>query len=111
MVVAEAALRRSIPVVEGGVKEYSGFNMNIKRGFACIGCLWGDLKDTHGAAPVLGAVAGVIGSLQAVQAVKILLGEDEDSFGKVWMHDLNSMSFETLYIERDPSCPICGDLY
>lgn len=110
-VIQRAGLQLEIPVVEAGVREYYGFQMNSRRGSACLGCLWGSPEESRGGTPVIGAVAGVIGSLQAVQAIKIILGSDDELYGKAYMYDLLSMSFDTIEVKRDPLCPICGDLY
>ncbi len=111
MTVNRTGMLLDIPVVEAGINAYTGFQMNIRRGDACLGCFWGNPAEPSGPVPVLGAVAGVIGSLQALQAVKIILGQDEGLYSKVWLSDLEAMSLDTLSVERDPDCPICKGLY
>jgi adenylyltransferase/sulfurtransferase len=68
-----------------------------------------------GAAPsceeagVLGVLPGVIGSLQAMEAIKLLLGIGEPPLGKLTCYDALSTSFRALRLRRDPACRLCGD--
>lgn len=59
-------------------------------------------------AGVLGALAGVVGSLQAVEAIKTILDLGDSLSGKLLLIDILSMRFTTLSIPRDPACPLCG---
>ena len=59
-------------------------------------------------AGVLGAFAGVIGSLQAVEAVKTVLNLGDGLSGKLLLVDVLAMRFTTLQVPRDPACPLCG---
>jgi molybdopterin/thiamine biosynthesis adenylyltransferase len=59
--------------------------------------------------PVFGAVAGVIGSLAAVEAIKTISGLAEPLLGKLLTCNLAEMAFRTLAISRNPDCAVCGD--
>jgi molybdopterin/thiamine biosynthesis adenylyltransferase len=59
--------------------------------------------------PVFGAVAGVIGSLAAVEAIKSISGLAEPLIGKLLTCNLAEMAFRTLTISRNPNCSVCGD--
>ena len=59
-------------------------------------------------AGVLGALAGVVGSLQAVEAVKSILGLGDSLSGRLLLYDALSMRFTVLEVPRDPACPLCG---
>jgi molybdopterin/thiamine biosynthesis adenylyltransferase len=59
--------------------------------------------------PVFGAVAGVIGSLAAVEVIKTLSGLAEPLIGKLLTCNLAEMAFRTLTISRNPDCAVCGD--
>jgi adenylyltransferase/sulfurtransferase len=59
-------------------------------------------------AGILGAVAGVMGTLQAVEALKELLGIGESLSGKLLMYDSLNTNFHKIEIPRDPDCPTCG---
>jgi rhodanese-related sulfurtransferase len=59
-------------------------------------------------AGVFGALCGVVGSLQAMEAVKYLLGIGEPLRGRLLVCDALTMQFRTLNLQRDPRCPLCG---
>jgi adenylyltransferase/sulfurtransferase len=58
---------------------------------------------------VLGVLPGIIGLIQATEAVKSILGVGEPLIGRLLMYDALAMSFRELKIRCDPNCPICGD--
>lgn len=58
---------------------------------------------------VLGILPGVIGLIQATEAVKLLLGSGEPLVGRLLLYDALAMRFRELAIRRDPACPVCGD--
>jgi len=58
---------------------------------------------------VLGILPGVVGGIQATEALKILLGVGEPLVGRLLLYDALAMSFEELRLRRDPKCPLCGD--
>lgn len=58
---------------------------------------------------VLGILPGVIGLIQATEAVKIILGKGETLAGRLMLYDALNMRFRELKIRRDPNCPVCGD--
>ncbi len=58
---------------------------------------------------VLGILPGVVGGIQATEAIKILLGIGEPLVGRLLLYDALAMSFEELKLRRDPSCPLCGE--
>ena len=80
----------------------------------CYRCLYPD-PPPPGEVPscaeagVLGVLPGIVGSIQAVEAIKLLIGKGEPLIGRLLMIDTLDMSFRTLNIQRDASCPVCGD--
>lgn len=58
---------------------------------------------------VLGVLPGLIGTLQALEAIKLISGMGEPLLGKLLHVDTLSMRFRTLTLRRDPDCPVCGD--
>ncbi len=58
---------------------------------------------------VFGVLPGVIGSLQATEAIKLLIGIGEPLIGKLILYDALKMEFRTLKIRKDPHCPLCGE--
>src|SRR5438067_2002100 len=57
---------------------------------------------------VLGVLPGIMGSIQAVETVKLILGVGEPLVGRLLLFDALSMEFTTLQLQKDPNCPLCG---
>lgn len=60
-------------------------------------------------AGVLGAIAGTMGTLQATEVIKELLGVGDTMAGRLLIYDALSMAFRSVRVKRDPGCPLCGD--
>src|SRR5262249_30312427 len=58
---------------------------------------------------VLGILPGLIGCIQATEAVKLILGKGDPLIGRLLVYDALEMSFRTFKVRRNPKCPICGD--
>jgi adenylyltransferase/sulfurtransferase len=58
---------------------------------------------------VLGILPGVVGCLQATEAIKLLLGIGEPLVGRLLLYDALAMRFDELKLRRDPACPLCGE--
>jgi adenylyltransferase/sulfurtransferase len=57
---------------------------------------------------VLGILPGTIGTLQATEAIKLLLGIGQPMIGRMLLYDALEMSFTTIRVRKDPNCPVCG---
>jgi molybdopterin/thiamine biosynthesis adenylyltransferase len=76
---------------------------------ACLACLYPELPALwRRRFPVFGAVSGVIGSLGAVEAIKLLAGLGESLAGWLLLCDLGDMTFRKVRIQRRPDCPVCA---
>ena len=99
----------SVFIFEGQVTVY-----DPARGGPCYRCLYPD-PPPPGEVPscseagILGVLPGTVGSLQATEAIKLLLGIGEPLIGRLLMFDALSMTFRELKIGRDPACPVSGD--
>lgn len=58
---------------------------------------------------VLGVLPGVVGAIQATEAIKLVLGEGEPLIGRLLLYDALAMSFDELVVRKDPRCPVCGE--
>lgn len=108
--INQVSLELDIPYVYGAVYQFEGqvsiFNY---RGGPCYHCLYGDVQDGGGPPPgIFGVVPGVIGSLQATEALKILIGMGSVSSGVLLSYDALESSFRRFNIERKKDCPVCG---
>jgi molybdopterin/thiamine biosynthesis adenylyltransferase/rhodanese-related sulfurtransferase len=115
--LVDAACRRlRLPLVYGAVHRFSGqvsvFDARREES-PCYRCLFPDPPDAADApncseAGVLGVVPGVIGLLQAVEAMKLVLGLGEPLTGRLLCYDALATRFTELALPRDPACPGCG---
>lgn len=112
----DAAFFARKPLVFGSVFKFEG-QVSVFRpsaGGPCYRCLFPDPPPLGsvpgcGEAGVLGALCGVIGSLQALEAVKLILNLGEPLVGRLLTYDALGQSFATLALKRRPSCTLCGD--
>ena len=58
---------------------------------------------------VVGAVPGIIGSMQALEAIKLILGIGDPAHGRLLLFDGLEMRFQEIKTNKDPKCPVCGD--
>ena len=114
--VNAACCAAGVPLVEGGVVGTSGLVMAIRPGeSACYRCAFPE-PPPAGAAPscaeagVLGPAAGVIGSLQALEALKLLAGLDGALLGAFLQVDLHDHGFLRVAVTRRADCADCGAL-
>ena len=110
----DASLLKKIPVVHGSIFRFEGqatvFNPYVG---PCYRCLIpepppAELAPSCAEAGVLGVLPGIIGSIQALEAIKILLGLGETLQGRLLAYDSLEQSFHTFKVRRDPNCPACS---
>jgi adenylyltransferase/sulfurtransferase len=111
----DASVLTGVPLVHAGALRFGGQILPVipRRG-PCLRCLLPEIpprKDapTCSEAGILGASAGVVGSWQAVEAVKLLLGIGDPGIGRLMMIDTLDASVSTLTVAKDPGCPACGE--
>jgi sulfur-carrier protein adenylyltransferase/sulfurtransferase len=112
--VNDTSVLLGIPNVYGSVYRFEGqASVFGAPNGPCYRCLFRDppppdLVPSCAEGGVLGVVPGLIGTIQATEAIKILLGLGESLIGKLLTIDVMTMSFRTLSIRKDPECPACG---
>ncbi|HUP83639.1 MAG TPA: molybdopterin-synthase adenylyltransferase MoeB [Candidatus Limnocylindria bacterium] len=110
----DAAVRARIPVVHASVFRFEG-QLTVFKPFdgPCYRCLYPtppppELAPGCSVAGVLGVVPGVMGMLQATEALKLLLGIGEPLIGRLLLWDALDGTFDEVVLRRDPKCPACG---
>jgi molybdopterin/thiamine biosynthesis adenylyltransferase len=116
-VLTEACFAAKKPLVAASLAPFDGqlstFKPHLGAGHPCYRCLFReapppDLVPRCETAGILGAVAGVMGTLQATEILKELLGLGESLSGTLLMYDALRTSFHRIAIPKDPACPTCG---
>ncbi|MCL5887740.1 MAG: HesA/MoeB/ThiF family protein [Actinobacteria bacterium] len=112
--VNDACVLARKSLVEAAILRFHGQLLTVLPGSGpCYRCLF-PAQPEPGSVPscsqagILGPVAGVMGSLQAAEALKLLIGADT-LVGRALFVDVLSMDMRTFEMPRDPGCPVCGD--
>jgi len=102
------------PLVDGGIFRFEGQATVYLPGKGCYRCLY-PAPPPPGAVPscaeagVLGVLPGVIGSIQAVETIKLILDQGSTLVNRLLLFDSLAMEFREVRLRRDPDCPVCGD--
>jgi molybdopterin/thiamine biosynthesis adenylyltransferase/molybdopterin converting factor small subunit len=101
-------------LVDGSILLFDGQATVFVPGSGCYRCLFPappppGLVPSCAEAGVLGALTGIMGSIQATEAIKQILGIGEPLVGRLLLADALTMEFRVVKLRRDPKCPLCGD--
>jgi molybdopterin/thiamine biosynthesis adenylyltransferase/rhodanese-related sulfurtransferase len=113
--INDAALRLRKPVIHAAIQRFEGqLTAFAADGAPCYRCLFpqpppADTAPSCAEAGVLGTLPGVLGVLQATEAIKQILGIGRGLVGRLVTYDALAMSFTELRLQRDPHCPTCGE--
>jgi sulfur-carrier protein adenylyltransferase/sulfurtransferase len=113
--VNDASVWHDIPVVHGSIFRFEGQVTVFKPGEGpCYRCLFPqppppELAPSCAEGGVLGVLPGVVGSIQAAEALKLALGIGEPLIGRLLLYDALSGEFDEMKLRRDPACPVCGE--
>ncbi len=113
--VNDACVLLDKPNVYGSIFRFEGqVSVFLKGAGPCYRCLYPE-PPAPGLVPncaeggVLGILPGVVGALQATEAIKLLLGKGDSLVGRLLLFDALEMRFQELRLKRDPSCALCGE--
>ncbi len=113
--VNDACVLLGKPNVYGSIFRFEGqASVFATKGGPCYRCLYPEppppgLVPSCAEGGVLGVLPGIIGVIQATEAIKLILGAGEPLVGRFLIYDALRMKFRELKLRRDPECPVCGD--
>jgi sulfur-carrier protein adenylyltransferase/sulfurtransferase len=111
----DASVRTRKPVVSASILGFDGqISTFMPYEGPCYRCLYptpppAELAPSCSANGVLGVMAGTMGTLQANEVIKLVLGAGEPLIGRLLLYDALGTTFTELKVRRDPDCPICGE--
>ena len=113
--VNDASVWHDIPVVHGSIYRFEG-QVTVFHPHAgpCYRCLYPappppELAPSCAEGGVLGVLPGIVGSLQASEALKLIIGAGETLTGRLLLFDALHTTFDEVAVKKDPGCPVCGD--
>lgn len=111
--VNRACVTHGKPLVSGAAIRWEGqvAVFHASGGAPCYRCLYGESgepEDTCTNTGVLAPVVGIVGSIQAVEAIKVLTGAGQPLVGKLLIMDALTMQWRSMKLKKDPDCPVCG---
>ena len=113
--VNDASVWHGIPVVHGSIYRFEGQVTVFNPGEGpCYRCLFPtppppELAPSCAEGGVLGVLPGIVGSLQANEALKLVLGIGETLQGRLLLLDALGATIDEVTVQRDPACPVCGE--
>ncbi len=113
--VNDASVWHGIPVVHGSIYRFEGQVTVFNPGEGpCYRCLFPtppppELAPSCAEGGVLGVLPGIVGSLQANEALKLVLGIGESLQGRLLLLDALGTTIDEVAVQRDPTCPVCGE--
>ncbi|HUZ39812.1 MAG TPA: molybdopterin-synthase adenylyltransferase MoeB [Acidimicrobiales bacterium] len=113
--VNDASLIKNIPVVHGSIFRFEG-QVTVFSPYVgpCYRCMIPEppppeLAPSCAEAGVLGVLPGIVGSIQAIETIKLLLALGDPLIGRLLTYDSMDESFRSFKVHRDPECPACGE--
>ncbi|MDD2239380.1 MAG: molybdopterin-synthase adenylyltransferase MoeB [Kiritimatiellae bacterium] len=112
--INDACVLGNKPYSHGGILRFDGQTLTVKpHESACYRCIFSapppkDAIPTCSEAGVIGVLPGVIGTIQATEAIKYLLGIGDLLTGRLLTYNATSLTFREIRIQRNPKCPVCG---
>jgi molybdopterin/thiamine biosynthesis adenylyltransferase len=112
--LSDAAYLLRKPLVHGSIFRIEGQVTDFVPGSGCYRCLYPEpppagMQEESEDAGVFGPLPGIIGTIQAAEAVKLITQQGQPLVGRVLLHDSMAMTFREIRYTRNRSCPVCGD--
>lgn len=110
-ILNDACVAERIPFVHAGVHSWYGQITTIVPGKGpCLRCILPKTPKEEEKFPILGVTAGVLGLLEALEAIKIIVGLGKPLVGRMLFFDGETSSFQEAQVQRKKDCPVCGGI-
>jgi adenylyltransferase/sulfurtransferase len=104
-------IKEGIPMVHAGIEGWNGQITFLHPPYTpCVACLFSEKEEQEGPVPVLGALPGVFGSMQALEVIKYLSGQDGLLKNRMLLFDGLSMQWSEAAIGKLEDCPVCSKI-
>jgi len=113
--INDACVLAGKPYSHGGILQFDGQTMTVRPGeSACYRCIFPEPPPKDGIptcsqAGVIGVLPGVLGTIQATEAIKFLLGKGDLLTNRLLTYSALRMKFREIPLKRNPACPVCGE--
>ena len=112
--INDACVMAKKPFSHGGILRFDGQTMTHVPGEACYRCVFDspppkNAVPTYSQAGVLGAIAGMLGTIQAAEALKYIVGTGDLLTNRLLIFNANTMNFRTAKFKKNPKCAVCGE--
>jgi adenylyltransferase/sulfurtransferase len=113
--VNKACVKNAKPLVSGAAIRFEGQigTFNLGKQSPCYACLYPEGDDEAqrcSEAGVLGPLVGVIGSMQAMETIKLLVTCGENLDGRLLIFDAHNMQWRSIKLQKDAQCPVCSSM-
>lgn len=111
-VINKACVKLGLPMVHGSILRFEG-QVSVFNKSPCYSCLYpepppAEISPTCARAGVLGAVTGIIGTMQALEAIKLICGFGEPLIGKLLIFDALTCTMRLFEVKKDEKCKVCN---
>lgn len=108
--INELIVKNKKPLIHAAVESWYGQLMVVVPGETpCLYCLFSSIGN-RSCVRIVGPVAGVLGLMEALEAIKLIVGKGSVVKNKLLVVDLKNMNFDFINVKRNPRCPVCGQL-
>jgi adenylyltransferase/sulfurtransferase len=107
----QEAVEKRIPLVHGAVEGFQGVITTVQPGKSpCLRCIYPDIRERQ-EVPTIGTTPGVVSTLEALEAIKLITNFGKPLLGFLLMFDGKNATFEKIKVRRNPGCQVCSNLY
>ena len=113
--VNKACFNSKTPLISGAAIRFEG-QLSVfdprQENSPCYRCLYGEeeiVAETCSQTGVIAPLLGIIGSLQAMETIKLITGTGESLIGRLLLFDATTTEFQSMRFKKDPACPMCGN--